>query len=193
MNKILTTLSDRHRLFVEAYNGDPAEAAGIAGYTGAPAYLKSKGEELLLQPLILEAIKVRSQNTAKTFRVIASREERQEFWTSIMKNEDPYIKERKDPNTNAPLEPEPIPISQRLKATELLGKSEADFTENINSKVEHSLSDIIMKSYGTGTTQDLTIGEIEAEYRRLKDTGKSPVIEVKAIESAPILEVEDLI
>ncbi len=45
---------------------------------------------------------------------VATRQKRQEFWTKTMK----------DDKSN---------MSDRLRASELLGKSEADFTENINT------------------------------------------------------------
>ena len=47
-----------------------------------------------------------------------------------MRNRDPHhIAERDEHGSIEPIEN--IPLAQRLKATELLGKSEADFTENL--------------------------------------------------------------
>ena len=59
---------------------------------------------------IQDAIKAReAQRLAPT---IASRQERQEFWTSVLRNENEAMKDR-------------------LKAAELLGKSEGDFLERV--------------------------------------------------------------
>lgn len=57
---------------------------------------------------------------------IATRLERQEFWTSVLRSEDESMKDR-------------------LKAAELLGKSEGDFLERIEMDVALSPSAILEK------------------------------------------------
>ena len=65
---------------------------------------------------IQEAIQKRnSKKSSEIGRKIATREERQAFWTNVL-----YGKEEDDTK-----------MSDRLKASELLGRSEADFTDNL--------------------------------------------------------------
>jgi len=65
---------------------------------------------------IQEAIQKRnSKKSSEIGRKIATREERQAFWTNVL-----YGKEESDTK-----------MSDRLKASELLGRSEADFTDNL--------------------------------------------------------------
>jgi len=165
----LTSLTKKHRLFVEAYYGDEIAAMLAAGFEGAPNYLKSKAEELLADPIIMEAIKERSRYRAKTFRVIADREERQALLTSWMRNEDPHRKEERDAN-GVPIPEGNLPESMRVKALELLGKSEGDFVENINHTGNISLTDLVMQSY----KDDASIEDIEAEYYRVKEAKPLP-------------------
>jgi len=163
----LNTLTPKHRHFVEAYEGDVITAMLAAGFKGAPNYLQEKGEELLANPLIVEAIKERSRYKAKTLKIIADREERQALLTSFMRNEDPHYKEETDSN-GIPLPVPNIPLANRLKALELLGKSEGDFVENVNINGNVTLTDLVTKSYKVVESVD----EIEAEYRELKELAK---------------------
>jgi len=96
----------KQRAFVEAYCGNATEAAITAGYSKKTA--ASIGERLLRNVEIKEALKEREKERLSS--LIATREERQRFWTSMMRDED-----RKEVD--------------RLKASELLAKSEGDFLE----------------------------------------------------------------
>lgn len=164
-------LSRQHRLFVEAFDGDIIYAMRIAGYNGVDSYLLKKGESLLKFPLIQKAIEDRKKYIKNMKDAIATREERQLLWTQIMKNEDPYRKEEVDDN-GVPLPEGNIPLPVRLKASELLGKSEADFIEKIDVSHTVTLSDIIMKSYDNSTTK--SIDEIEAEYYKVQEAKGLP-------------------
>ena len=159
-------ISPKHRLFIEAFDGNVAYAMRIAGYNGTDTYLKQKGEELLSIPLIQKSIEDRKKYVANLKETIATREERQALWSQIMKNEDPYRKEEKDEN-GVPVAEGNIPLPVRLKASELLGKSEADFIDKVDINHNVSLSDIILKSYDK--VADKSVEEIEAEYYRLEE------------------------
>ena len=101
-------LTARQQAFVEAYAGNATAAALAAGYSERSA--RSQVQRLLTNDDIQDAIKAReAQRLAPT---IATRQERQEFWTSVLRNEDEAMKDR-------------------LKAAELLGKSEGDFLERV--------------------------------------------------------------
>lgn len=119
-------LNSRQRKFVEAYAGNGTEAARIAGYTGDDNTLGVTAHDLLRNPKIADAIKSRESKVIKS--LIASREERQQFWTEVMKEKTAEMRDR-------------------LKGSELLAKSEADFTENVNHSGSVDLSN--------KTTEDL--------------------------------------
>lgn len=101
----------KQQKFIDCYDGNATKAAIAAGYSKKTAY--AIGEENLRKPEILEAIQKREAPKSKL--LIWNREQRQAFWTQIA-NDTSKI------------------TSDRLRASELLGKSQADFTE----KVEHS-------------------------------------------------------
>lgn len=175
----MDVLNQKHRLFVEAYCGDVVTAMQLAGYVGDEATLEKRGRELLTNPNVEKAIRERSKYLAKTKTAVAHREERQEFWTAIMRNQDPhYIPEKNEMGVVKPREN--IPLAQRLKASEMLGKSEADFSENINVKGTLTVTDIITRAY---EISDEELDAIEAEYEEIYGT--------RNIEEKTTEEVED--
>jgi hypothetical protein len=176
----LVTLTKKHRLFIEAYDGDDVGAMRIAGWNGTDSYLRSKANELLADPLIIEAIKERSRFKAKTLKAIADREERQAFWTAVMRNEDPHHKEEVDAN-GVPIPQGNIPLQVRIAASEKLGKSEGDFIENVNVQGNFTFTELVGKSY---EVED-DIESIEAEYRAVKEKQK----QVEAPKSELVAEV----
>ena len=98
--------SPKQQRFIDFYNGNATEAALKAGYSQRTA--ASIGQENLKKPEIWDAIQKREQN--RNSKDIATREQRQKFWTDVMN----------DANES---------MQNRLRAAELLGKSEADFVE----------------------------------------------------------------
>ena len=101
-------LTTKMRAFVEAYCGNATEAALKAGYSPKTAY--SQGQRLLKNVEVKAAIAARqAPNSAAR---IADRQERQSFWTHVMRDPDEDMR-------------------NRLKAAELLGKSECDFAERV--------------------------------------------------------------
>lgn len=96
-----------------AYSGNATEAARAAGYRGNDSTLSVTGARLLRHPEVRAALDAR---TARSLAgEIATREERQALWTRVMRDVEADMKDR-------------------LRASELLGKSQADFVE----RVEHS-------------------------------------------------------
>jgi len=111
---VLTKLSKKpftvkQQRFIDFYDGNATDAARKAGYKGNNNTLGQVGDENLKKPKILKAILERETKRNKS--TIADRQERQEFWTEFMRNKD-------------------ITPQERFKASELLGRSEADFTDN---------------------------------------------------------------
>ncbi|MEQ1896773.1 MAG: terminase small subunit [Vicinamibacterales bacterium] len=122
-----TPLTERERRFVEAYLGDAAgnatKAAELAGYSATSA--RRIGTRLSSKDHIQQAIDVRAQRDPAVW----TRQQRQQFWTRIAN----------DPET---------PIRERLKASELLGRSQGDFIERRLLRLEgnggrRSLEDIL--------------------------------------------------
>lgn len=156
----ISKLNQKHRLFVEAYLGDVVEAMQLAGFEGTSQKLKTQGDELLKQPLIIEAIRQRAKYNDSTAKIIATREERQAFWTSLMRNNDPhYIPEVNDKGVTKPIENLPLPI--RIKASELLGKSETDFVEKLDMSHSLTITDVITQAYKIDLAD---VDAIEAQY-----------------------------
>jgi phage terminase small subunit len=129
-------LTPKQRRFIEAYTGNATEAARLAGYQGNDDVLGVTGFDLLRIPKIAQAIAEREERAITG--LIATREERQAFWTQVMNDSTSEMKDR-------------------LKAAELLGKSQADFID----RHEHSGPD--GKAIALTTAPDAQIkAEIEA-------------------------------
>jgi hypothetical protein len=104
-----TELTVKQQRFIDCYNGNIKEAAQKSGLS----YRYCR--KLVAKRNILSAIRTR-QDTEIRPRQIADRQERQKFWTKVMN----------DPKKS---------MNDRLRASELLGKSEADFTDRIDHSV----------------------------------------------------------
>lgn len=113
--------------FIDLYEGNATDAARKAGYKNP----RASGHENLTKPNILAAIKEREKE--RMLEGILTREERQIFWSKVVKGEenDQVVIGRGDDRAVVDIKPKLI---DRLKASELLGRSEADFTDNV--KVE---------------------------------------------------------
>ena len=104
----------KQQRFIDFYEGNATDAARKAGYKGNESTLTTMANKLMTKGDILEAVKARE--TKCNEKLIANREKRQEFWTSIMNSTD------KD-----------VHVRDKLKASELLGRSQGDFIENSKS------------------------------------------------------------
>ncbi len=104
-------LTFRQQRFVDLYDGNATQAAIMAGYSKKTA--RMMGHENLTKLYIAEAIAKR--NMKQDAPLIMSRKARQEMWSKVANDKD-------------------VDINARLRASELLGKSEADFVD----RVEHS-------------------------------------------------------
>ena len=123
-------LTPKQQAFVDAYNGNGTDAARKAGYKGNDATLSQVASENLRKPEVLAAIQARNQIPASVRAAvaqaghIATRAERQAFWTQTM--------------LDAGAE-----MSARLKASELLGRSEVDFTDKVSVDAKVTLGALI--------------------------------------------------
>ena len=103
-------LTEKQRRFCEVYcenGGNAHDAARQAGY----AKPSPEGTRMLQNAKIIKALECLRLET--TSRAIATREERQSWWTSIMRGDG---------------DPQPE-IKDRIRASELLAKSQGDFLD----------------------------------------------------------------
>lgn len=158
----------KKRLFVETFDGEnELYAMRVAGFTGADSYLAGKAKKLLEDPHIQAAIEERNKYLESTDKVIATRTERQAFWTNIMRNDVDNLQFNKEyDKNNIPKDIKNIPLSQRMKASELLGKSETDFVERLDINHKITITDVIQKSY---LDDGRSLESIEADYRKLQE------------------------
>jgi len=119
-------LTVKQQRFVDYYDGNATQAAEKAGYKNP----RQIGSENLSKLDIQHAIRTREIRRRKGH--IATREERQAFWTKILRGEEkqPAIVGT-DGEGNSLVTDIPPKMTDRLKASELLGRSEADFTDKV--------------------------------------------------------------
>lgn len=122
-------LTVKQRKFIEVYNGNATDAARQAGYSGNDNALGVTGHELLRNPKIAEIIKSRDQQS--TNAKIATKEERQAFWTRVMSDEN-------------------ADMSDRLQASKILGQSQGDFI----TKVEATGKNVVIREVSEDTPQE---------------------------------------
>lgn len=118
-------LTSRQLKFIAAYDGNATQAARLAGYSGSSATLAQAGYHLMRNPEVRDAIAAREEGVLAP--LVMSREERQELWSRLAADPD-------------------IESSIRLKASELLGKSQADFTERLEVKGELTLLELVKRA-----------------------------------------------
>lgn len=109
-------LNTKQRRFVQVFDGNATKAALAAGYSERTA--RVQGAKLLTNPAIADAIEKRDGEAPARILKIATRAERQAFWSRVLNDDNEDMR-------------------NRLKASELLGKSQADFIE----RIEHGISD----------------------------------------------------
>ncbi len=132
-------LTVKQQRFVQAYDGNGVAAARAAGYRGTDNTLAAVAKENLQKPHIVRAIREREER--RQTMIIATREQRQQFWTQTMNDPD-------------------VPWKDRLRASELLGRSEGDFLERhevkhtgIGERIERAMERLRKAQAETGSSQ----------------------------------------
>lgn len=127
--RALDALPPKRRAFVLAYCG---EAAGVGSEAARRAGYKSPEVEAcrLLRDAKV-ALAVKAMRAPAESRAIASVEELREWWSAVMRGE--VTEAGVDDDGFATLTT--VTMKDRLKASELLGKSQAAFVENRNVNV----------------------------------------------------------
>ena len=121
-------LTEKQRRFCEEYaanGGNGTKAAEAAGYS-QPA---EQAYENLRKPQITTAIEALREET--TSNAILTREERQKYWSRVTRGE--------------VMEPDgkPAAIRDRLRASELLARSQGDFLDRTEVSTGPSLAEIL--------------------------------------------------
>ena len=106
--------TEKQQRFILAYDGNATEAARKAGYDGNDVTLGAVGYENLKNPQIKAAIDERMDEIKR--KIIGSKLDRQKWLKSITDDES-------------------LKLADRLKAAEMLHKTEGDFLQ----KIEHQL------------------------------------------------------
>lgn len=117
-------LHPKQQKFVDAYDGNAHQAALAAGYS--PKTAQVQASRLLTNVKVIAAIKAREEKPRA--RRIATREDRQAFWTNVMNGNERDIAAKDGEKIEIDVQ-----MKDRLKAAELLGRSEADFTDKIQA------------------------------------------------------------
>ena len=122
-------ITPKQQRVIDCFDGDYINTAKNAGVTHS--YVKKLCTDIAYKH-IQEAIRNRNnKKSSKIGKIIASREQRQAFWTGVFFGEIGTILKKKvgegGEETTITMSPK---MSDRLKASELLGRSEADFTDN---------------------------------------------------------------
>lgn len=191
----LFKINAKTRDFVKYYRGDVIDALKAAGYSGSDSYLKSLGRSLLKQPEVISMIQEHAKYVQSKFRNIAQKEEIQSFLTNTMRNEDTEWKKEIDA-LGMVKEQTNISMPNRLKAAELLGKTQAIFIDRLDVEGKITLTDIVRKSYAV---DDENLDDIEAEYlharevKMIQATGVNPDPFGEMEAEAEAFEMEDLI
>jgi phage terminase small subunit len=119
-------LMERERRFVEFFMGEAAgnatKAARLAGYAKNTA--EHQAARLLRKVGIRAAIEARASNDP----AVATREERQRFWTAVLRGTGAFAR---------------TTMKDRLRASELLGRSQADFVERHQLEAGKTLVDVL--------------------------------------------------
>jgi phage terminase small subunit len=126
-------LTLKQRKFIAAYDGNASEAARKAGYSKKT--YPFIGAENLKKPQIAEALAARESKQTK--KLIADREARQQFWSETM------LAKRRE-------------MQDRLRASELLGKSEGDFLDRVQHDVTGNLAELVQAAVSQLTTAGIS-------------------------------------
>lgn len=126
-------LTERQKRFAEAWVrlGNATAAAREAGYKGSDNALGVQGHDNLKKPKLVEYIRQLGEATRSA--KVASRQEREEFLTAVMRGEIADHVIRRQDGVEVVEEAAPV-IRDRTKAAELLAKMHGDLIE----KREHS-------------------------------------------------------
>ena len=162
--------------FVNGFTGDVVGTMKVLGKSGSDAKLHSRGREILDRPQVKEAMIGRMDYLKeKNERMMAS-EEMLLWYSDLVRGFDSYGQS-------------PPKLTDRLKASEYLGRANAIFVDKREIEHKQSLTEIIEASY--------TVGPEMKELGQKKPVLEKPVekkpVEKKPVEKEPTKFLEDLL
>jgi phage terminase small subunit len=144
-------LTQKQRLFVEAYIGDAAgnarEAARMAGYSGDDNALSQRAFELVRNPKIAELIGVRVQEA-----VMCANEVLSELSAIAKADWQDFLEIRRDKQGD--VIDATLKLSDKIKSLELLGKYHKLFSDRVDLNVQVNDWRVEAQKYGV-TEQDV--------------------------------------
>jgi phage terminase small subunit len=161
-------LTTKQQRFVEVFDGDAYQAAKIAGYKGKDNALRAIGSQNLSKRAIIAAIRARESKKLKP--KIATREQRQEFWTRVLTGAE-IQKVVVGMGENQQVVELPPKMIDRLKASELLGRSECDFVEKRLLGFDEQTLEKILSFFDPADAEQIRIAIVGA-YQADKAVGE---------------------
>lgn len=144
-------LTEKQRRFVEAYLGkalgNATAAARLAGYSGDDATLNVTASRMLRNAKVVAAVE--KARRPRTRAAVADREEREAWLSALMRGE---ITSTKLDANGEPVEV-PAPMSDRVKANEILGKMNGDFLERREVEMTAKVVRVVMPTNGRGPAE----------------------------------------
>lgn len=119
------TLTARQRAFADAFRGNASEAARAAGVSETNA--AAQGYRWMNTPHV--KAEVERQMAQRSSAAVKTRDELQSFWSQM-------------------IDDTMLPMRDRLRASELLGKSRGEFSDKLEVKGELQLTDLVRESMG---------------------------------------------
>ncbi len=137
-----TKLTQRQRLFVEAYLANPngREAARAAGYSGDDNTLSTRAFELMRNPKIAELIGVRVESACMRSNEVLS-----ELSAIAKADWQDFLEIRRD--KDGEIISATLKLSDKIKSLELLGKYHKLFSERLDLNVQASDWRTLAKNY----------------------------------------------
>jgi phage terminase small subunit len=157
-------LTTKQQRFVDFYDGNATKAAKLAGYKGSDKQLTVIAAENMAKPNIAEAIRKREEKHNNP--VIMEREERQALWTRIARGEE-LQEVVLGTGKNKQIVEIPPKMQDRLRASELLGKSECDFSEKRIIGFDEAILNRILSFFSPEDAEQIRNVIIE-EYKKAK-------------------------
>ncbi len=162
-----TKLTQRQRLFVEAYLANPngREAARAAGYSGDDNALSTRAFELMRNPKIAELIGVRVEEA-----VMRSNEVLSELSAIAKADWQDFLEIRRD--KDGEIISATLKLSDKIKSLELLGKYHKLFSERLDLNVQASDWQIEAAKYGITETDVINEAKLLIEQSAIDSIGE---------------------
>ena len=159
MSGLTKPLTKKQQMFVNAFSGDIVQTMRALDYEGTDSDLHARGKTLMENVNVRTALQSRYQYQQKQGKLMANRDELMEWWTNIVRNNDPHAKEVADKYGRKSIPP--LDIKDRLKASEFLGRAHIMFGEKKEISHTVTITNIIEEAYKIDAKDIKEIEEME--------------------------------